>query len=293
METYVLHVTKECNLDCIYCYEKDKKSTYTWEEVKKTLDTIIENRTSDEFHIEFLGGEPMMAFDNIKNTIDYYNKKLKELVSIYFSITTNGTIINEELFDLMKNNDNLSFNISIDGNKFMNQMRIYKNSRKGSYDDVIKNFKTLRLAKIPDSQLGCHLSTTPYSIGYLKQGVLSLANHGFKSFGIGTIESTITIGKEYCDKFISEMKELSNMIKSGELNVSISELNHLKPRSDTRIYVRDESGKVIAESYGRSGDDFTSKTGNGYISEHSHGSLNGLIEDIREIVYTYHQNNWR
>ena len=34
METYVIHVTKECNMNCLYCYEKDKTSTYTWEEVK-------------------------------------------------------------------------------------------------------------------------------------------------------------------------------------------------------------------------------------------------------------------
>lgn len=288
-ETYVIHVTKICNLNCFYCYETDKTSTYTWTEVKESLDRILENRTSDSFHIEFLGGEPMLGFENIKNTVEYLNTK--EL-DVLYTITTNGTIINEELIDLLKENENLNFAISIDGGKFSNQHRIFKDTSRNSYDTIIKNFKKLQWLKIPDTQLGCHLTTTPFSIGYLKQDIKHLYKIGFRSFGIGTIESTIKIGKEYCDRYVKELKEISDLVKDGFFTdgIHVDVLESLKPRSDTRTYVRDSTGKVIFETYGRSGEDITHKNIDGFNATFASSEVSGLIEDIREIVFNYHRS---
>lgn len=43
LERYVIHTTKICNMNCTYCYEQDKTSTYTWDEIKGVLDGIVAN----------------------------------------------------------------------------------------------------------------------------------------------------------------------------------------------------------------------------------------------------------
>ena len=61
----------------------------------------------------------------------------------------------------------------------------------------------------------------------------------------------------------------------------------LKPKADVRHYVRDISGKVIAESYGRTQDDITdAKVYNAYASE---SPLGNTIYKLRETVYNYHK----
>ena len=136
LETYVLHVTKECNLSCVYCYEKDKTSVYTWEEIKKLLDDIVS--FNKHFNLEFLGGEPCLRIDLIEKTV-YYLKSMKDVVVDSFMITTNGTVINQNLINLLKNNIDVNWTASIDGNEFMNFMRIDK-SGKNSYSKVVNNF---------------------------------------------------------------------------------------------------------------------------------------------------------
>ena len=41
METYVIHTTKKCNADCLYCYEQDKTSLYTWPEIERVLEELL------------------------------------------------------------------------------------------------------------------------------------------------------------------------------------------------------------------------------------------------------------
>ena len=77
-ERYVIHVTKKCNMSCIYCYEKDKTSKYTKDEVVNTAITIASKCKSDKFSIEFLGGEPMLAFDIVKAVYEALEKEYCE-----------------------------------------------------------------------------------------------------------------------------------------------------------------------------------------------------------------------
>ena len=60
-------MTKDCNMACRYCYEEDKTSGHTsWEEAKKFLDIINKD---DNFSLEFMGGEPLLNFDLVRECI--------------------------------------------------------------------------------------------------------------------------------------------------------------------------------------------------------------------------------
>lgn len=282
IETYVLHVTKECNMQCVYCYETDKTSTYTWEDLKEILDGIV--KYNNNFNLEFLGGEPCIRIDLIRKTVEYLTS-LKNIKVEAFLITTNGTIINDDLISLMKEHTNIKYISSIDGTPLMNSLRIMKTGY-NSHDTVVENFKTLLELFGPD-RIKCHLVTHPYNIGYLNDGIDHLYEIGLRSFAIGTIESTIEIDDDYCNTFIEQHKILSDRIKNGELSgAHIGLFESLKSKSDKRHYIKDEIGRTLLETYGRKDNDI--KDSEKYKTFPSSSPLGDRIYKIREAVYNYH-----
>ena len=59
--------------------------------------------------IHLAGGEPTINYDGLKNYIDTCNKK-----NLILSMATNGSLLNDEICDLLMSNDLLSVSISID-----------------------------------------------------------------------------------------------------------------------------------------------------------------------------------
>jgi len=295
-ETYVLHVTKECNCACRYCYEQDKTSKYTWEEVKDTFDNIIKNRTSNEIHIEFLGGEPMMAWNYIKGILDY-SKTFPE-INFSFTITNNGTIVNDELIAYLKDPElRLRYAISEDGNKWSNQLRVFK-SGKNTFDKVMENIDIL-LAEGLVHKIGIHITTHIYNIAYFSDSVDFLYNKGIREIDTGTVEGLWEcegLDPDYIERFILEHKIVSDRIKEGKYpGLSMGMFSWVKPKEDVRTYVRDRNGKLVAESYGRAGEDFTYKypESEGYqiIRCDNQTQISKDIYYIRSTVYKNHHIN--
>lgn len=274
------------NGKCVHnCYEQDKTSTYRWEEIKEYIDNLT--KYNKFFKLEFLGGEPLLAFDHIQNTVEYLEDNSNIQVHEY-TITTNGTILNDEIVKFLKNNPKVRFAASMDGTKFANQLRVFKNGH-NTHDTVVKNLKTL-LEEIGPNRVSVHMVTHPYNIALLSKGIDHLYNIGIRSIGVGTIESTITIGKEYVDRFIREMDIVSERICNGEYpGLHVGELESLKPKTDRRHYIYDETGKTVGESYGRADNDIT-KQETKYKPTEVSSPLGNLIYYMREKVYLNHQN---
>lgn len=287
MEIYVVHVTKECNCDCLYCYEQDKTSQYTWEEIKELIDKIIENRTSDEFGIEFLGGEPMLRWNLIKKSYEHL-EGIKGINVIDYVITTNGTIINEEIANYLSKNKKIKFAVSMDGHKWANQLRVFKDSRKNTYDKVMGNIKYLKKYGVESS---IHMVTHPYNVAFISESIDHLYKQGIKFIDVGTVESSITIDKDYCDRFVYELGIVSEKIADGVYSdLHIGLFKWLKPYSDVRSYIKDPiTGKTIAESYGRSGKDITNTNDYEVVRCTNKDEISELIYYIRKKVYNNHQ----
>jgi sulfatase maturation enzyme AslB (radical SAM superfamily) len=288
MEHYVIHTTKICNCDCLYCYEDDKTSEYTWDEVRILIDNIIKYNKDKEFTIEFLGGEPLLAFDIVKKCYDYL-ENVEEVNIPFYCITTNGTILNPSIIKFLCENKKIGFFASIDGHKFANQLRLLKSNRVNSYDIAMANLEHVQ-ELIGTKRSGIHMVTHPYNIAFLYDSIEYLYNKGVRFIGIGTIEKTIQIDNNYCSRFISELKRVSDDIVRGKfIDLNIDILNSLKPKSDIRHYIKDQTGKVIAETYGRTNNDITNTTI--YNSYPTSSNLSNIIYEIRSKVYNYHQNN--
>lgn len=72
-----LHVSHDCNLRCEYCFASEGdyncgRKLMSIETAKKAVDYLIENsKGRSHIEIDFFGGEPMMNFDVVKETVAY------------------------------------------------------------------------------------------------------------------------------------------------------------------------------------------------------------------------------
>ena len=147
-----LIMSTSCNLGCKYCFIENcqfnnKKETNMSEETAiqalRKYDSYLK-RNKIRGSIIFYGGEPLVNWNVIKKILI----KAKAMKSpIDFSMVTNATLLDEEKIKFLASN-NVEIGISIDGPKILNDKnRIYRNSEKSVYDEVIKKFPMLKAHK--------------------------------------------------------------------------------------------------------------------------------------------------
>jgi uncharacterized protein len=147
LENLILQVTQACNLRCKYCaysgdYLNRPHGTLSMPEsiAKKAIDFYIAH-TSETQHpaFGFYGGEPFLNFGLIKTLVPYIKEKMRgKEYSLH--ITTNGTLLNEEIIKFLALHK-VSLMISLDGPKEVHDLNRCYGSGKGSYDQVMKNIE--------------------------------------------------------------------------------------------------------------------------------------------------------
>ena len=158
----LIEVTDGCNLACKYCgygdlygnYDKRENKNNTFQNVKLLVDYLQELWHSTEnlsfnkvCYIGFYGGEPLINFPLIKETIDY----LESLPShngmrFEYNMTTNAVLLHKYMDYIVEKRFHLL--ISLDGNEYNDSYRVAKNG-KGSFQKVIANIGSLK-EKYPD-----------------------------------------------------------------------------------------------------------------------------------------------
>lgn len=289
MERYVIHVTKACNMNCLYCYEKDKASTYTWQEVERLCANIVKsNKDGKPYSVEFLGGEPMLAFDYIKKAVAYFDKNDAEHAK-YFVITSNGTLVDQNLIDFLKEHSNVMFSVSLDGIPEANEQRLLKSTGENSYELVSYNIRRLFLSDVPCNQISAHMVTHAFNAMMILRSVEDLYAMGVRNISVGTIENSLAVGPGYDANFKSQMHLVADKIISGELSgLSVDLFDSFDPEHpQKRIYMRDDTGKMLCESYGVMDSDVTST--NYYHSINVSSDLGDYIFNLRRDVCLYYQ----
>ncbi len=150
-----LQITKQCNLRCRYCvysgnYENRVHSNtkMTLETAMKGIDFYIEHSKDNENGIlSFYGGEPLLEFDFIQNCIEYFEKSA-EGKNIYLNLTTNATLLTEEIVEYFQKH-NVHLLISLDGSsEIHNRNRVYRDD-KGTFEKVMENLEMIK-TKFPN-----------------------------------------------------------------------------------------------------------------------------------------------
>lgn len=145
-----LHVSHDCNLRCKYCFASTgdfgtgHRLTMDFDTAKKAIDWVVaKSEKRRNIEIDFFGGEPLMAMDTVKRTVEYARSLEKKHDKVFrFTITTNGILLDDETIDYI-NREMSNVVLSLDGRQTVNdQMRPTVNG-KGSYDIIVPKFQKL------------------------------------------------------------------------------------------------------------------------------------------------------
>lgn len=141
-----IEVTQACNLRCVHCYnEADFQQQGTW---KKNMPFSDFQKVIDEVQnigvkrIQLIGGEPYVIGDRFKEMLQYVKGKF-EFVEIF----TNGTLLKEEDFKLLVENNISRVALSVYSNIPTEHDKVTKVS--GSHDRLMQTIKKLEEYNIP------------------------------------------------------------------------------------------------------------------------------------------------
>ncbi len=150
LQKLTLQITQNCNLRCSYCAYSGKynqrthnKNTMSIETLQKSIDFVMKRSDGVErLNIGFYGGEPLLEFQKIKEAVGYINNKYAGR-KVDYSLTTNGTIFNDEIINFFIENE-FNIMISLDGPREMhNRNRVFENGV-GSFDKVMENLRHIK-----------------------------------------------------------------------------------------------------------------------------------------------------
>ncbi|HCU2779769.1 TPA: Cys-rich peptide radical SAM maturase CcpM [Clostridioides difficile] len=145
VEGIILQVTQNCNLHCDYCTYSGgyinrihTNKRMSKETAKRGIDYLISHSRDCQYvSIGFYGGEPLLEFDLIKWCIEYSKANI-EGKNLKYNLTTNATLITEEIIELFEEN-NVSIMISLDGPaEIHDKNRKFANNNVGSFSTIMK-----------------------------------------------------------------------------------------------------------------------------------------------------------
>lgn len=220
-----LHVSHDCNLRCRYCFADEGayhsvRETMSLDVAKAAVDFLIrESGNRKVLEVDFFGGEPLMNFDVVRETV-YYAKSQADKAGkkFLFTTTTNGLLLDDEKIKFF-NEEMENVVLSLDGRKEVHDAVRKTVSGKGSFDAVIEKIKKFVRSR-GDKHYYVRGTFTAKNLDFSKD-VLFLADNGFDSISMEPVVTDIPdlqiteemlpcVEKEYealCDEYVKREAE--------------------------------------------------------------------------------------
>src|SRR5512135_1516883 len=170
----LIHLTHDCNLRCPYCFTGAKLAReMTVETARRTAEFVVDyaKQHDQPAVFSFFGGEPMMAWDTLRETVLHAEKVAEAAgVTALFRMNTNGLLIKEDHLRFFEEHD-LIFILSIDGNQAMHDRERVTAGGAGSFDALAK-----KLPRFLEHNPGMMASVviTPTNVGDAADGIAFL-----------------------------------------------------------------------------------------------------------------------
>ena len=132
-------VTRSCNLNCVYCYQKHKGTErMDFPTAKACVDEIFSSIPGSAYAgvlLKFMGGEPLLEFDLLRQVYEYVHERYPDVKKMLFA-TTNGTLLNDEMKAWFhEHRQSFYLGLSIDGTA-----EVHNHNRSGSFDMIDTRF---------------------------------------------------------------------------------------------------------------------------------------------------------
>ena len=184
-----LNVIHGCNLRCKYCFADEgeyhgHQGVMSADTAKKAIEYVVKRSgPRKNIEIDLFGGEPTMIMDTIKEIIAFARSKEKEWnKNIRFTMTTNATLLNDEMMDYMdKEMGNII--LSLDGRKEVNDNVRIKVDGSGSYDDILPNIKKMISKRTKGKTFYVRGTFTRNNTDFYED-IMAMINEGFREISI-------------------------------------------------------------------------------------------------------------
>ncbi|MGC2855812.1 quinohemoprotein amine dehydrogenase maturation protein [Novispirillum sp. DQ9] len=165
VSTVVLNVNTGCNLSCSYCYKEDlatpaKGRRMDFATAAQAVDLLLaEAAGRDRVNVVFFGGEPLSNMPLIRQVTDYAERRGRDTgKTIDFSLTTNATLLTEELADWFQAH-RFGITISMDGPPDLHDRNRRTVGGKGTYAVVAEKARML-LSRYTARPVGARVTLT-------------------------------------------------------------------------------------------------------------------------------------
>ena len=167
-------VTRSCNLNCVYCYQKHKGTErMDFPTAKACVDEIFSSIPGSAYAgvlLKFMGGEPLLEFDLLRQVYEYVHERYPDVKKMLFA-TTNGTLLNDEMKAWFhEHRQSFYLGLSIDGTA-----EVHNHNRSGSFDMIDTRF----FAENWPEQ-GVKMTISEYSIPRLAESIRYIHSIGFQ-----------------------------------------------------------------------------------------------------------------
>lgn len=184
VKSMCLNVSHDCNLRCEYCFAQTgdfggERCIMTPETGRKAIDFLIANSGNREnIELDFFGGEPLMAWDTVVETVKYARSIEKQHGKNFrFTITTNGVLLSDDKIEYI-NREMSNCVLSLDGRREVTD-RIRKTlNGKSAYDVIVPKFQKL-VQNRGDKDYYVRATFTKYNLDFTDD-VLHMRDLGFE-----------------------------------------------------------------------------------------------------------------
>lgn len=217
--TLFLMVTEDCNLRCSYCYEASKSRRYMGPgDAEEAIELLF--KQDGPLGLEIYGGEPLLNPKTTMAALKYARlMETKTGKRCRVSISTNATLINEEMIEMLEEFD--AVQLSIDGIEKAHDMNRVTEKGKGSYHMIEPWLRDLASHSI-NTQIS--MAVSPDNVKYMADGVIQMYSLGFKKVKINPVKEIEWSNRNF-DTYERQLKIIADYVVSSHKSGSPVELN--------------------------------------------------------------------
>jgi uncharacterized protein len=198
IKSLCLNVSHDCNLRCRYCFAEQgdfggQRMLMPFSVAKNAIDFLVAHSgTRRNLEVDFFGGEPLMNFNVVKQTVAYARSLEKEHNKNFrFTITTNGLLLDDDKIDFI-NREMSNCILSLDGRKEVNDRLRFRVDGSGSYDSIVPKFQKLVAKRPKDRDYYVRGTFSKHNLDFLND-IKHFLDLGFDEISVEPVVSDIKL----------------------------------------------------------------------------------------------------
>lgn len=204
-----LNIAHDCNLRCGYCFASKggfggARELMSAEVAKKAIDMLVnKSGKRKNLEVDFFGGEPLLNFDVVKETVAYARAlEKKHDKNFRFTITTNAVLLDEDNMKYI-NKNMVNVVLSVDGRKEINDLMRKHIDGAGTYEDIMPKIR--RMANLRNQDRYYVRGTFTRKNKDFSKDVLHLADLGFRQISVEPVVCARETGYDLREEDLQEL----------------------------------------------------------------------------------------